>query len=57
MLITNPFALALTSILIGVFIGICICVIAFLVYTDLHYTDAEYEQLCDECCIQSRKDR
>lgn len=55
-MITNTFAIALVSIIVGIFIGICICVIAFMIHVDLHYTDSEYEQLCDECKLHSRKE-
>lgn len=48
---------ALVFTLIGIFVGICIAVLAFLFYVDVHYTDAEYEQLCEDCCLRSRKDR
>ena len=56
-MITDPFILSLISMIIGIFIGVCCSVLGFIIHLDLHYTDAEIEELCDMYGVARREDR
>lgn len=57
MTVTNALLVAIICAIVGLFIGLCLAVCAFMIHVDLHYTDAEIEEMCEEIHIKRRKDR